>query len=199
MGRPRLKPTVGAQLSEILNEELESKESGFSRRRVVKGVAWSVPVIITAVASPAAAASPPTVSMSFDASVTKKNSILQLNASGKSNARDGSVPAKLIVENAPSGLSGSIIIAAADTTPAKSWIGPKTLGSGSSANLQSTTWGADRTSTTPFTLTGGASTDYPVTFQYRDEGTPAKGVFSYLVTVQVGTSILARTTLKMTI
>lgn len=48
---------MGAQLSEILNEELESKESGFSRRRVVAGVAWSLPVIATAIASPAAAAS----------------------------------------------------------------------------------------------------------------------------------------------
>ncbi|MCY1673795.1 hypothetical protein OVA06_03525 [Pseudarthrobacter sp. SL88] len=40
-----------------MNEELESKESGFSRRRVVAGVAWSLPVIATAIASPAAAAS----------------------------------------------------------------------------------------------------------------------------------------------
>ncbi|MCT9625590.1 hypothetical protein HWD94_10685 [Pseudarthrobacter equi] len=52
------KTTVGAQLSEILNEEPESRESGFSRRRVVKGVAWSVPVIMTTVAVPPASASP---------------------------------------------------------------------------------------------------------------------------------------------
>jgi hypothetical protein len=51
---------VGAQLSEVLNAEVTSgEERGFSRRRVVKGVAWSVPVIVTAIAAPAAAASPP--------------------------------------------------------------------------------------------------------------------------------------------
>lgn len=49
---------MGAQLSEILNEELESKESGFSRRRVVKGVVWTVPVLVTAVGAPPASASP---------------------------------------------------------------------------------------------------------------------------------------------
>jgi hypothetical protein len=49
---------VGAQLSEILNDQIDSKESGFSRRRVVKGVAWSVPVILTTAAAPPASASP---------------------------------------------------------------------------------------------------------------------------------------------
>jgi hypothetical protein len=44
-------------LSEILNEKTATKENDLSRRRVVKGVVWSVPVIATAVASPAAAAS----------------------------------------------------------------------------------------------------------------------------------------------
>ena len=49
---------MGAQLSEVLNAEVtSSEEGGFSRRRVVKGVAWSVPVIVTAIAAPAAAAS----------------------------------------------------------------------------------------------------------------------------------------------
>lgn len=49
---------MGAQLSEVLNAEVTSgEEGGFSRRRVVKGVAWSVPVIVTAIAAPAAAAS----------------------------------------------------------------------------------------------------------------------------------------------
>ncbi|WP_190987547.1 hypothetical protein [Pseudarthrobacter sulfonivorans] len=45
-------------MSEVLNAEVtSSEEGGFSRRRVVKGVAWSVPVIVTAIAAPAAAAS----------------------------------------------------------------------------------------------------------------------------------------------
>jgi uncharacterized membrane protein AbrB (regulator of aidB expression) len=45
-------------LSEVLNAKVISNEnSGVSRRRVVAGVAWSLPVIATAIAAPAAAAS----------------------------------------------------------------------------------------------------------------------------------------------
>ena len=53
-------------MSEVLNADVDGKEeNGFSRRRVVAGVAWSLPVIATAIAAPAAAASPgPTVSSS---------------------------------------------------------------------------------------------------------------------------------------
>ena len=55
-------PTVGAHLSEILNEEIGTEESGFSRRRVVRGVAWTVPVIVAAVGAPPASASPGSIS-----------------------------------------------------------------------------------------------------------------------------------------
>ena len=50
-------------MSEVLNEKVtSSEENGFSRRRVVAGVAWSVPVILMTVAAPPASASPgPTV------------------------------------------------------------------------------------------------------------------------------------------
>ncbi len=41
-------------MSEVLNAEVTSNDGhgGFSRRRVAKGVAWSVPVIVTAIAAP---------------------------------------------------------------------------------------------------------------------------------------------------
>ncbi|MDR6414909.1 hypothetical protein [Pseudarthrobacter sulfonivorans] len=61
IGRPQRAAAenyMGAQLSEVLNEKVtSSEEGGFSRRRVVKGVAWSLPVIATAIAAPAAATS----------------------------------------------------------------------------------------------------------------------------------------------
>ncbi|MDE8668132.1 hypothetical protein PY310_05980 [Pseudarthrobacter sp. H3Y2-7] len=42
-----------------MNDEVTSSEEAvFSRRRVVKGVAWSVPVIVAAVGAPPASASP---------------------------------------------------------------------------------------------------------------------------------------------
>ncbi|MGK3649145.1 hypothetical protein [Pseudarthrobacter enclensis] len=40
-----------------MHAEIGSEESGFSRRRVVKGVAWSVPVLVAAVGVPPASAS----------------------------------------------------------------------------------------------------------------------------------------------
>ena len=59
--QPHPEPTLGAQLSEVLNEEVGKEEKGgISRRRVAAGVAWSLPVIATAIAAPAAAASPGT-------------------------------------------------------------------------------------------------------------------------------------------
>ena len=46
-------------MSGVLNSGvIDSEEKSFSRRRVVAGVAWSLPVIATAIAAPAAAASP---------------------------------------------------------------------------------------------------------------------------------------------
>lgn len=50
---------MGAHLSEVLNAKVTGGEKpGMSRRRVIAGVAWSVPVIMTAVAVPPASASP---------------------------------------------------------------------------------------------------------------------------------------------
>ncbi|WP_354217574.1 hypothetical protein [Arthrobacter sp. UYCo732] len=63
-------------MSEVLNDEVRSsEEAGFSRRRVVKGVAWSVPVIVAAVGAPPASASPgpvtqPSVTFSVPDAVT---------------------------------------------------------------------------------------------------------------------------------
>ena len=42
-------------MSEIADQNV--KKAGVDRRRVIKGVAWSVPVIVTAIAAPAASAS----------------------------------------------------------------------------------------------------------------------------------------------
>ncbi|WP_141688724.1 hypothetical protein [Pseudarthrobacter enclensis] len=184
-----------------MNDELDTNEDGFSRRRVVKGVAWTLPVLVTAVGAPPASASPgPSVTLEFDASVARTKSITQSGNNGQGNARNGVIPAKLIVNNASGSISGSIIITATDSTPAKSWIGPKSLGANGSASLgPTTTWGPLRTSTRTFTLTGGTSAEYPITFQYNDEGTQQAGVFSYLVTVQVGTTALASASLQMTI
>ncbi|RDV09369.1 hypothetical protein DXK94_13335 [Arthrobacter sp. RT-1] len=192
---------MGAQLSEDLKEnDTNSAESGFSRRRVVAGAVWSVPVILTAVAVPPASASPGpalTLSMAFDAPVTQGFSIARFGNNGVGTARNGSGPTKIIVQNASVTISGTIIVTAAGAVDSRSWIAPKSLGSSGTATLGTTTWGAARASTTPFSLTGGATAEYPISFQYNDESKPASGSFSYVVSISLGGSEASATSSLM--
>lgn len=181
-------------MSEVLNEKVDGSEAGgFSRRRVVKGVAWSVPVLVTAVAVPPASASPgttppPTFSMSLGA-VSPQLSISRQGSSGVGIARTGDGPTKLLVQNAPGPVSGSIIITANGAVDGRTWIGVKTLGA-SNATLGPTTFGAARTSTTTYTLTGSPAAECPITFLYLDDSKPgpAAGQQTFTVTVTVNGS-----------
>ena len=58
-----------------------------SRRAVVKGAAWSVPVIAAAVAAPAAVASVNTLGLAFTASSTSLLSLALLDGGGTLTAR----------------------------------------------------------------------------------------------------------------
>ncbi|MDQ0767963.1 hypothetical protein QF031_000712 [Pseudarthrobacter defluvii] len=82
-------------MSEVLNAEIEgTEESGFSRRRVVAGVAWSLPVIATAIAAPAAAASPgptPTATPASGYSVNGPQNIVSTATGGANHTRTGVV------------------------------------------------------------------------------------------------------------
>jgi hypothetical protein len=104
---------MGAQLSEVLNAEVtSSEEGGISRRRVVKGVAWSVPVIVAAVGAPPASASPGPTPTITPASGLFTNG-LQSIPSTVSSAHDRSgvsVPATLSLRGL-GGVTGSIQVA----------------------------------------------------------------------------------------
>ncbi|MFB0836803.1 hypothetical protein ACETK3_02225 [Arthrobacter sp. E44] len=82
-------------MSEVFNDEVDGKEeNGFSRRRVVAGVAWSVPVIATAIAAPAAAASPgQTVPASFSWAPSS-----QASATGTLGTRTVQGPMKFTIQ-----------------------------------------------------------------------------------------------------
>lgn len=93
-------------MSEILNEELDTQESGFSRRRVVKGVAWSLPVLVTAVGAPPASASPgpitsPTVSATLGL-VSGGTTLYKIGTagSGNGNQRTGTCPSAIRITSA---------------------------------------------------------------------------------------------------
>ncbi len=104
-GLPRLKTTTGASLSEVLNEKVTSgEENGFSRRRVVKGVAWTVPVIVTAIGVPPASASPgTTIPASFAWGASAQGS-----ATGELGARSVQGPMEFTIQTG-SAFTGTVV------------------------------------------------------------------------------------------
>ena len=167
---------MGAKLSEVLNAEVtSSEEGGLSRRRIVKGAAWSMPVIAAAIAAPAASASGGTT-----VTVLGAGSAITFVGGGKG----GSGPTGFQVDNAVGTFSGSVTITPIGTVHAK--IGIQNPASGPFA---ATTFNAYE-STTVFTHTTGQSLVFPVTFTAAEDTAPTtkpkpSDVYSYLVTVAV--------------
>ena len=170
VGSPIWKLTLGAQLSEVLNADVDGKEeNGFSRRRVVAGVAWSLPVIATAIAAPAAAAS---ASLSTQwvhgaASITFVNS----GGTGSGTNRSGTGPTAFRILSAGSATNGAIS-GTITLTP----IGTVDAGIGIQSVAQtapsSPTYGTSHSYTGSFTSTvniqSGQSADVPIAFQYEN-------------------------------
>lgn len=95
-------------MSEVLNESVQkSEENGFSRRRVVAGVAWSLPVIATAIAAPAAASSGFSAVAAFDGAGSSV-AFTELTAAGQN--RTGSGPTGFHITNNGSAMTGSITV-----------------------------------------------------------------------------------------
>lgn len=164
---------MGAQLSEALNSKVTSiEEGGFSRRRVVKGVAWSVPVVVTAIAAPAAAASGPTgkIEALLDFASLEAATFVQ---SGRETVpgqnRTGKGPIAFHLKNssgAPSGaIAGTITITSAVTTDPRVGINTFTGGTLTEKTLPTATAFSAK-----FSLAGGvangATVSFPMDFYY---------------------------------
>jgi hypothetical protein len=114
---------MGAQLSEVLTAEAtSSEEGGFSRRRVVKGVAWSVPVIVAAVGAPPASASPgpitpPTVNATLDLVGGGTKLFKVGSSSGVGNQRSGSCPSSIRITSTGAGLVTGVAAGRITITP----------------------------------------------------------------------------------
>jgi hypothetical protein len=125
---------VGAQLSETLNEEIDSKESGFSRRRMVKGAAWTVPVILTTAAAPPASASQVSPSGFF---TDTKQDVAAAGNSGNGNGRIGLLlPSKLTLTDLTN-VTGKVTVTVA-ITPKRTdspYIAFSTVGLGATASF----------------------------------------------------------------
>lgn len=190
VGSPIWKLILGAQLSEVLNADVDGKEeNGFSRRRVVAGVAWSLPVIATAIAAPAAAASGISATANL---VNPASSISFVSSTGTGSGTNhtGTGPTAFQITNSGAAFTG-IISGTVNIKPS----GTVTAGAG----VQAIT-GATLTPATPaysntfeynasFThsggLTAGQTLSFPMSFQYQrlSGASPSKTTYNYTLTI----------------
>jgi hypothetical protein len=168
-----------------LNEEVDSQEeNGFSRRRVVAGVAWSLPVIATAIAAPAAAASPGTVSITaaFDGEQSPLT-IAELTAPGQGHTATG--PTAFHVKNGGSqstSITGSIRIAPNPAASGDPGVGVQSL---TNATMSSAVLDANNVFTATFTIANLASNgtaSVPIQFYYKGKKTQQRN-FQMTITV----------------
>ncbi|MBP1135067.1 hypothetical protein JOE31_001299 [Arthrobacter sp. PvP023] len=153
-------------MSEELNANAtSSEERGFSRRRVVKGVAWSVPVIVTAIAAPAAAASPGKFEALLDYASGQAVTFVQLANPVKGQNRPGKGPIAFHVKNisgAASGeIKGTITITSSDTVNPGVGIKADTFTGG---GLTPTALPPANAYSAGFSLTGGVANGATVSF-----------------------------------
>jgi len=174
-------------LSEVLNEEIGKEENGFSRRRVVAGVAWSLPVIATAIAAPAAAASPPPIS----ATATWANGTpTQYSKIGGGGTKyNGTAPATLSLKNTgTSSFTGtvSVNITLAPEGTVLVGIGVESLAPAATSAVASFT---QHTSKTSFSYTGtigaGATLNFSALYNYETVNPKPSAAYSFVMTTSV--------------
>jgi hypothetical protein len=191
----RLKTYPGAHLSEVLNAKVISSEnSGVSRRRVVAGVAWSLPVIATAIAAPAAAASPgptPPPVTPASASLSAGTQNITSTVSAAHERANVTVPATINLKDL-SGVTGSIgVVLTISPQPAVAGAPSVTLSSvrvgATSVTVTPSNAGTTFTANFSYTLPVGATTldfllgGYSYSGKKQDEATYA---VTTLITIQ---------------
>lgn len=176
-------------MSEVLNEEVTSNEKGgISRRRVVKGVAWSVPVLVAAVGAPPAAASPGPVAAS--ATLAAPSAVTVIGATSLSgptsfDVQTGSSFAGTSVSYAitidAEASNQKALISVASVNPSSP--AGKTVASGQGNTLMTTY--SDNLTAFP-----GNQELHVAWDGFTVSGTPSKGTFRYVVTLNVTLSPL---------
>lgn len=175
---------LGAQLSEVLNAEVTSNEKGgFSRRRVMKGVAWTVPVIVAAVGAPPAAASPGPVAASATLAAPSAVTVIgvtSLSGPTSFDVQTGSSFAGTSVSYAitidAEASNQKALISVASVNPSST--AGKTVASGQGNTLMTTY--SDNLTASP-----GNQKLHVAWDRFTVSGTPSKGTFSYVVTLSV--------------
>jgi hypothetical protein len=174
-------------LSEVLNEKVtSSNENGFSRRRVVAGVAWSLPVIATAIAAPAAAASGISATAAL-AGPASNITFVSSTGTGSGTNHTGTGPTSFSINNAGAAITGPIT-GTINIKPS----GTVTAGAGiqsmTPAVLTAPAYTAAFEYNATLTYAGGIGSgqtlNFPLSFQYqRLNGSTAKTTFTYTLTI----------------
>ena len=206
-----MKTTLGAQLSEVLNAEVDGKEeNGVSRRRVVAGVAWSLPVIATAIAAPAAAAS----GVSATAALTGPGSSISFVSSsgtGTGTNRTGTGPTGFHITNSGTTFTGAVsgTVNIKPTATVAAGAGIQSIQAGSTPlTLSGVSYSGTHEYNATFTYSGGVTAgqtlNFPMSFQYeRISGSqPSKVTYNYTLTITLrlpdGTSRIVTGALTVT-
>ncbi|UEL27797.1 hypothetical protein [Pseudarthrobacter sp. L1SW] len=174
-------------MSEVLNAKVSGgKAHGVSRRRVIAGVAWTVPVIATAIAAPAAAAS----GLSTTAALVGAGSAITFTSStatGSGTNHTGTGPTGFQIVNSGAAFTGAITgtINIKPTGTVTAGVGVQSI---TSATLTSPSYTAAHDFNATFTyaggLTAGQTLNFPVSFQYeRVTPAPSKVTCSYTLTI----------------
>lgn len=176
-------------MSEVLNADVDSQEeNGFSRRRVVAGVAWSLPVIATAIAAPAAAASG-SISITAD----PLTGITYSKQQGAGGTRKGQGPANLTIQNTFTtaqtvtvGITGSV-----NSGTVATGIAVKSL----NGNTVTAATFSGFSSTATLTLAPNQAAKQAISFYYSDGTGQSKVVtgqtYTFTMTITFGSSTLA--------
>lgn len=171
-------------MSEVLHANVtESDKNGISRRRVVAGVAWSLPVIATAIAAPAAAASGLSATTLLSAASTIS---IASSATGQGTSRTGTGPANFQIINSGSAITGAIT----GTVNIKP-VGTVSAGVGvhsiTSATLTSAAYTSAHEYNATFTLVqevpAGQTVSVPIFFQYERVNPAPSGILTYVLTI----------------
>ncbi|WPU08601.1 hypothetical protein [Pseudarthrobacter oxydans] len=172
-------------MSEVLHAKVtESEKHGISRRRVVAGVAWSLPVIATAIAAPAAAASGLSATTLLSAASTIS---IASSATGQGTSRTGTGPANFQIINSGSAITGAIT----GTVNIKP-VGTVSAGVGvhsiTSATLTSAAYTSAHEYNATFTLAAqevpaGQTVSVPIFFQYERVNPAPSGILTYVLTI----------------
>ena len=177
-------------MSEVLNEEVGKEEKrGISRRRVAAGVAWSLPVIATAIAAPAAAASPPPISAT--ATLVYGAAPQYSKIGGGGTKYGGTAPATLNLKNTgTSSFTGtvSITIRLAPVGSVLVGIGVESLSS--PATTAAAVSYSQHASTASFSCTGtinaGQTLSFSILYNYETVNPkPSNVLYSFVMTTSV--------------